>query len=93
MLREYRDSAGTEWKVWEVYPSARSSGARTAVSATDSVAFPKPELADGWLCFESRREKRRLAPIPPGWEMCEPAGLERLCGEAGFISWPADHTR
>jgi hypothetical protein len=27
-----------------------------------------PELRGGWLAFESREEKRRLAPVPAGWE-------------------------
>jgi hypothetical protein len=25
------------------------------------------EFSQGWLCFESEGEKRRLAPVPPGW--------------------------
>ena len=33
------------------------------------------EFSDGWLCFESEGEKRRLAPVPPGWE---DAGPDRL---------------
>jgi hypothetical protein len=33
------------------------------------------EFSGGWLCFESEGEKRRLAPIPPGWEE---AGPDRL---------------
>jgi hypothetical protein len=33
------------------------------------------EYSQGWLCFESEGEKRRLAPVPPGWEE---AGPDRL---------------
>ena len=33
------------------------------------------EFSDGWLCFESEGEKRRLAPVPEGWEQ---AGPDRL---------------
>jgi hypothetical protein len=33
------------------------------------------EYSNGWLCFESEEEKRRLAPVPPGWEE---AGPDRL---------------
>jgi hypothetical protein len=33
------------------------------------------EYSSGWLCFESDGEKRRLAPIPPGWAE---AGPDRL---------------
>ena len=38
-----------------------------------------PELAEGWLCFESRVEKRRLAPIPAGWPKFSLAELKKLC--------------
>jgi hypothetical protein len=33
------------------------------------------EYTNGWLCFESEGEKRRLAPVPPDWEE---AGPDRL---------------
>jgi hypothetical protein len=33
------------------------------------------EFSQGWLCFESEGEKRRLAPVPGGWEE---AGPDRL---------------
>ena len=33
------------------------------------------EYSSGWLCFESEGEKRRLAPVPPGWSE---AGPDRL---------------
>ena len=30
--------------------------------------FVSPQLSSGWLCFESAAAKRRLAPLPEGWE-------------------------
>lgn len=37
----------------------------------------------GWLCFESSEgEKRRLAPVPPGWEKMGIKGLLKLCSDA-----------
>jgi hypothetical protein len=33
------------------------------------------EYSNGWLCFEGAGEKRRLAPVPDGWEQ---AGPDRL---------------
>jgi hypothetical protein len=33
------------------------------------------EFSNGWLCFEGEGEKRRLAPVPDGWEQ---AGPDRL---------------
>lgn len=36
------------------------------------------EYSQGWLCFESEGEKRRLAPVPPGWEEAGPDRLSTL---------------
>ena len=33
------------------------------------------EYSNGWLCFETEGEKRRLAPVPEGWDE---AGPDRL---------------
>jgi hypothetical protein len=30
------------------------------------------EFSNGWLCFESEGEKRRLAPVPDGWAEAGP---------------------
>ena len=85
MLREFKDTKGVEWLVWDVFPSA---GAGEQRISDPGAAFPHRELADGWLCFESGSEKRRVAPIPPGWEQFTPAQLESLCRSAGYISRP-----
>ena len=39
--------------------------------------------AQGWLCFESDAEKRRLSPIPDDWTVCDEDRLEEyaLSGE------------
>jgi len=36
----------------------------------------------GWLTFESLEEKRRLNPIPSGWETLGESELRELCGRA-----------
>ena len=66
--REYTDSTGTPWKVWNTAPVPG------AVFST--------VMRDGWLTFECEGERRRLAPIPPGWERLSVRELERLCKEA-----------
>jgi hypothetical protein len=38
--------------------------------------------AQGWLCFESGREKRRLSPIPDDWTTCDEATLESYMNQA-----------
>ena len=39
-------------------------------------------LDNGWLCFEGSLEKRRLTPIPPDWQRCSDAQLEKYCQAA-----------
>jgi hypothetical protein len=34
------------------------------------------------LCFEAGDQKRRLAPIPSGWQFRDKSVLEQLCAEA-----------
>lgn len=41
-----------------------------------------PGMEQGWLVFESTSEKRRMAPIPDGWDTQPEPDLERLCGQA-----------
>jgi hypothetical protein len=36
------------------------------------------EFSNGWLCFESEGEKRRLVPIPEGWTEMGPDRLSTL---------------
>ena len=81
MLRGFIDSTGVEWRVWEVLPSRTESGSdlRT-LSSLQATPF-----ANGWLCFESHDEKRRLAPIPNGWESRDPTRLEELCAQATIV--------
>src|SRR6185503_954296 len=82
MLRAYTDSTGVEWRVWDVLPSA---GTSDAVAEALSGSLQHTAFANGWLCFESDREKRRLAPIPVGWELQEPAFLDQLRLQATLV--------
>lgn len=40
----------------------------------------------GWLTFESLVEKRRLVPIPSGWEEASNTALRTLCDQAKRIA-------
>ena len=66
--REYTDSDGTPWRVWNTAP--------VAGAVFSSV------MRDGWLTFECDGERRRLAPVPVGWDKLPARELERLCNEA-----------
>jgi hypothetical protein len=83
MLRGFTDSTGVEWRVWEVLPNRSSdkSNAELSRSSLKDTVF-----ANGWLCFESPEEKRRLAPIPSGWEFRDTTILEELRDSAIRVS-------
>jgi hypothetical protein len=82
MLRAFRDSQGLEWRVWDVLPGA---AANTFSMGFDALAAAKGDYAKGWLCFESTAQKRRLAPIPAGWDDSADTELERLCANAAAV--------
>jgi len=79
MLRGFTDSSGVEWRVWEVYPLAATE---TLTAALTTFSLKNTTYAEGWLCFESSSEKRRLAPIPRGWECRDQTVLEELRDQA-----------
>lgn len=44
-----------------------------------SRATIAPEFTYGWLCFETVGEKRRLAPVPEGWDRADDGMIEQWC--------------
>jgi hypothetical protein len=83
MLRGFTDSTGVQWRVWEVFPTR--SQTPTSVEALSRSSLKETPFANGWLCFESTEAKRRLAPIPPGWEFATETTLEQFCQQAGSV--------
>lgn len=74
-VREFTDSRGVEWRVWDVTPAHMHPATR----AEDFMA----NLQDGWLVFESDEEKRRLeAPYPANWTAFSIHQLEELWARA-----------
>jgi hypothetical protein len=82
MLRGFTDSTGLEWRVWEVFPSRAPRPGADTFSRTSLKDSP---FENGWLCFESNTAKRRLAPIPAGWEFAPVHQLEQLCRQAEVV--------
>jgi hypothetical protein len=66
--RDFQDSAGVTWTVWDTYPSRPE--------AMD------PEWRAGWLTFQSETARRRLTPVPAGWTEAPPSRLELMCKAA-----------
>jgi hypothetical protein len=94
--REFQDPSGVQWEVWEVHPAllerrlrANETPAemdrRTTARKRAPVAH---ELRFGWLVFEAGGAKRRLAPVPPGWERLDDAGLGELLARASVRDGP-----
>jgi hypothetical protein len=67
-IREFIDSSGSEWRVWDTRPR-------------DGSVYDG-RLRRGWLTFECGNVRKRLAPIPRGWEHAPPGRLDLMCRAA-----------
>ena len=77
-VREFTDSRGVDWRAWDVTPTHMHPVTR----GEDYMA----NLQDGWLVFESGREKRRLeAPYPGDWNTLPIPELEEMCRRASSV--------
>jgi hypothetical protein len=70
-IREFTDSAGTAWRVWSTTPRA-------------GAVYEESHKA-GWLTFESTHTRKRLVPIPRGWEEASDERLELMCRAAEVV--------
>lgn len=87
-LEERRNVAGADRRVdIQVIPFAdrRQSPRRIA---TLRRSLLRGSYASGWLCFESRKEKRRLSPIPDDWTTCDDETLESYLSDAQPVMAP-----
>jgi hypothetical protein len=75
-MREFTDSAGKLWTVFEVSRQGNEE---------DNWAYLPRGFRAGWLCFESDVGKRRLSPVPDGWKSSEPLDLERMLRSASPV--------
>ncbi len=66
--REFTDGGGVAWRAWDTYPG--------------SAANVRPGFESGWLGFECDGERRRLAPVPAGWETASDDELRSMLAEA-----------
>ena len=66
--REFTDEGGTSWRAWDTYPG--------------SAANVRPGFEGGWLGFECEGERRRLAPVPAGWEEASDDDLRAMLARA-----------
>ena len=81
-LRERRSDELRERRLRDVeiqFPNRRREARRMTVTRP---AVLRGSYANGWLCFESHREKRRLTPIPGDWTACSEERLEGYLRQA-----------
>ena len=86
-LRDLRESSGLAWRVWDVHPTwALPRLPDVDPSSPDGASrrpLLSPGLAGGWLTFESALgERRRIVPIPAGWDALDEAALADLLARA-----------
>ena len=72
-VRTFTAPDGTAWQAWTVIPGEHAEW------PTHARRHLPETLAGGWLCFECTTEKRRLNPIPPGWEHGSEGELWGFC--------------
>ena len=96
--RTFHDDVGSEWDVWEVHPSLtdrRLLADRRAIRrdspperrvGSDTPVETEPDLRRGWLAFRRPFERRRLAPVPAGWDDLDDRALIGLLTKARLRS-------
>lgn len=74
--RSFSAPDGRTWQAWNVNPREHTDWPQRA-------RLHLPELmVEGWLCFEAEDEKRRLQPVPQGWERGTEEELWSYCCRA-----------
>ena len=97
--RTFTDVAGVDWEVWEVYPRLverrlmrERRAARRGSIERRHVPVGRPtlprQILGGWLAFQSRLERRRLLPVPDGWEDATDRELQGFLALSQLTSRP-----
>ena len=101
--REFESVDGRRWIVWSVQPEYAERRGLSPARSQAAVSLPTVErrehhefrvslagkLSQGWLCFETAGEKRRLSPVPANWEGLPDAALDALCATASKVEHPS----
>ena len=79
-VREFKDSAGREWRAWDVSPDELSP-------RTKDEDYLAQLYHTGWIVFETKSgdDKRRLYPIPKGWSELPEGELAVLLQKAEIV--------
>ena len=97
--RTFIDVLGVSWEVWEVYPrltERRLLRERRALQRgtierrhelVGRTTLPR-QMLGGWLAFQSKHERRRVLPVPDGWEDFNDRELQALLMHSKVSSRP-----
>jgi hypothetical protein len=101
-LREFADAMGQVWQAWDTHPSETAHLAKGESAFNRFVASTaqregreptrvRDQYAEGWLTFRLANARRRLAPIPKGWDGADDLTLRRYLDsaiDAPEAQWP-----
>ncbi len=76
-VRDIVDQKGVKWRVWAV----QRSSIHPKTAAEDFLG----DYGEGWLCFESANERRRLARFPQDWDKMADRDLLGLLTKAAVV--------
>jgi hypothetical protein len=76
-VRDIVDEKGVRWRVWQVQRSA----IHPKTAAEDFLG----DYSEGWLCFESAIERRRLARFPADWDRMPDKDVLALLARAAVV--------
>ncbi len=76
-VRDIVDQKGIKWRVWAV----QRSSIHPKTAAEDFLG----DYGEGWLCFESANERRRLARFPQDWDRMADKDLIGLLTKAAVV--------
>ncbi|HEX9220846.1 MAG TPA: hypothetical protein VF858_10220, partial [Gemmatimonadaceae bacterium] len=76
-VRDIVDQKGIKWRVWAV----QRSSIHPKTAAEDFLG----DYGEGWLCFESANERRRLARFPQDWDRMADRDLLGLLTKAAVV--------
>lgn len=83
-MRNFFDSSGTEWTVFEVRRQA--AGPR---GDSGEWSYLPSGFSSGWLCFETETAKKRLTKFPDRWREFSDEELENLLHDAAPAPRPS----
>lgn len=92
-LREFGDREGSTWQVWESRPTPAHPDSAEARYFSRYRSDPSGEVPGrftsgreaGWLTFTCGDQRRRLSPIPSGWEKADERALREYLARSDAV--------